>query len=65
MNRMPSAYSADSVSLTSRMCSRARGAARRDDLGQGLPHDHDRVVGHDQGELAFGAGRVEIRAGRE
>ena len=28
MNRMPSAYSADSVSLTSRMCSRARGAAR-------------------------------------
>ena len=37
----------------------------RDDLGQGLPHDHDRVVGHDQGELAFGAGRVEIRAGRE
>ena len=28
MNRMPSAYSADSDSLTSRMCSRAPGAAR-------------------------------------
>jgi hypothetical protein len=37
----------------------------RDDLGQGLPHDHDRVIGHDQGELAFGTGRVEVRAGRE
>jgi hypothetical protein len=37
----------------------------RDDLGQGLPHDHDRVVGHDQGELAFRGGRLEIRGGRE
>jgi hypothetical protein len=27
MNRMPSAYSAASVSPTSRMCSRVRGAA--------------------------------------
>jgi hypothetical protein len=24
----------------------------RDDLGQRLSHDHDRVIGHDQGELA-------------
>ncbi len=36
-----------------------------DDLGQRLPHDHDRVIGHDQGELTFRAGRVEIGAGRE
>jgi len=42
MNRMPSAYSADSVSLTSRMCSRARGA-RHAPLAQQLAQRHEQV----------------------
>ena len=47
------------------MCSRARGASRRTAWRERLADHHDRVVGHDEGELAFRGRRVERGRRRE
>ena len=63
--RMPSEYSVAIGTRTCWMCSRARGRRPLHRVGQRLAQYGDRVIGHDQGELAVGGRRVEVGRRRE